>query len=139
AADSIVWCSARDAASAPRPYTRLLGLTNRGWPRHSGEDSILPNHVLSASEFDVDPPAKADRRHFEAIIAGTACEVILSRSRRSAQGSRVGRSPLLQDRPETTLSRARVPEHAWNEADRLMARSADAAKIGRIKSANACW
>jgi hypothetical protein len=139
AADSIAWCTARDLAAAPRPYTRLVGLTNRGWPRRSGEDSILPNHVLPASEFDVDPIAKADRRHFESIVAGTACEVVLSRSRRSAQGTRVGRSPLLQDRPETLLSRARVPEHAWNEADRLMARPADAAKIDRIRSANACW
>jgi hypothetical protein len=138
-ADSIAWCSARDLATAPRPYTRLLGLTNRSWPRRSGDDSILPSHVLAASEFDVDPQAKADRRHFEAIIAGAAHEVVLSRSRRSAQGSRVGRSPLLQDRPEMSLSRARVPEHAWNEADRLMARPVDAAKIGRIQSANACW
>lgn len=139
AADSIAWCSARDLASAPRPYTRLLGLTNRGWPRRSGEDSILPDHVLPASEFDVDPTARGDRRHFEAIIAGSACEVVLSRSRRSAQGSRVGRSPLLQDRSETPLSRARIPEHAWNESDRLMARPKDAAKIGRIASAKACW
>ena len=139
AADSIAWCSARDLATAPRPYTRLLGLTNRGWPRRSGEDSILPNHVLSASQFDVDPISKADRRHFESIIAGTTCEVVLSRSRRSAQGSRVGRSPLLQGRQEASLSRARVPEHAWNEADRLMARPADAAKIARIRSANTCW
>jgi RecB family exonuclease len=123
----------------PRPYMRLLGLTSRGWPRCSGEDSILPNHVLCANEFDVDPTAKADRRHFEAIIAGAPCEVVLSRSRRSAQGSQVGRSPLLQDWPETPLSRARIPQHAWNEADRLMARPADAAKIGQIRSANACW
>jgi hypothetical protein len=120
AADSIAWCSARDLACAPRPYTRLLGLTNRGWPRRSGEDSILPDHVLSASEFDVDPTAKADRRHFEAIIAGAACEVVLSRSRRSAQGSRVGRSPLAAGpigntavagaRPRARLERSRPPD-----------------------------
>jgi RecB family exonuclease len=139
AANSIAWCSARDLASAPRPYTRLLGLTNRGWPRRSGEDSILPDHVMPASEFDIDPTARADRRHFEAIVGGTACEIVLSRSRRSAQGSRVGRSPLLQDRSETSLSRARVPEHAWNESDRLMARPPDAARIPRIGSAKACW
>ncbi|AND92932.1 blr8087 [Bradyrhizobium diazoefficiens USDA 110] len=139
AADSIAWTTARILANAPRPYARLLGLTNRAWPRRSGEDSILPNHVLSSSEFDVDPTARADRRHFDAIVTGAAREVVLSRSRRSAQGSRVGRSPLLRDRPETPLSRARIPEHAWNEADRLMARPADAVKIARIGSANACW
>jgi hypothetical protein len=46
-----VWCPARDLAAAPRPFVRLLGLTNRG-PRRIGDDSILPNHILPASDFD---------------------------------------------------------------------------------------
>jgi hypothetical protein len=139
AADSIVWCSARDLAGAPRPHVRLLGLTNRGWPRRSGDDSILPDHVLSSHVFDVDPLTRSDRRHFEVIIEAASGEVVLSRSRRTAQGSRIGRSPLLQNRPEVPLSRARVPEHAFSESDRLMARLDDAAEIGRIRSANLCW
>src|SRR5262249_12868189 len=48
AADSVVWCRARDLAAAPRPHVRLLGLTNRSWPRRTGEDPILPGHVLPA-------------------------------------------------------------------------------------------
>jgi RecB family exonuclease len=139
AADSIVWCSARDLAAAPRPHVRLLGLTNRNWPRRAGGDAILPDHVLPADEFDVDPVAKADRRHFRVILQAASGEIVLSRSRRSAQGSRVGRSPLLRDRPESSLSRARIPEHAWSEADRLMARPEDAARIARMRSADLCW
>jgi len=139
AADSIVWCPARDLAAAPRPHVRLLGLTNRSWPRTAGDEPILPSHVLSADEFDVDPVARADRRHFRVILEAASGSVVLSRCRRSGQGSRVGRSPLLQDRPEIALSRARIPEHVFSEADRLMARPADAATIKRIQSARLCW
>src|SRR6185437_15109917 len=109
------------------------------WPRHAGNDSILPDHVLPSDEFDVDPLAKSDRRNFRVILAASSGDIVLSRSRRSAQGSRVGRSPLLLDRPEQSLSRARIPEHAWSEADRLMARPEDAAKIDRMRSAHLCW
>lgn len=139
AADSIVWCPARELAAAPRPHVRLLGLTDRSWPRRAGNDSIVPDHVLSADKFDVDPIAQADRRHFHVILEGASGDVVLSRSRRTAQGARVGRSPLLQEVPETYLSRARIPEHAWSESDRLMARPSDAAKVGGIASANLCW
>jgi PD-(D/E)XK nuclease superfamily len=139
AADSIVWCPARDLAGAPRTHVRLLGLTNRSWPRRAGEDPILPSHVLSADEYEVDPVARADRRHFRVILEAASGSAVLSRYRRSSQGSRVGRSPLLQGRPETALSRARIPEHAFSEADRLMARPADAAGVDRIRAAGACW
>jgi hypothetical protein len=139
AADSIVWCPARDLAAAPRPYVRLLGLTNRNWPRRIGDDPVLPNHVLPVHEFDPDPVSEADRRHFKIILHAAAGGAVLSRSRRGAQGSRVGRSPLLQDRAEVALSRARIPEHAFSEADRLMARPKEAAEIQQIKSAGQCW
>ncbi|MDT4738424.1 PD-(D/E)XK nuclease family protein [Bradyrhizobium sp. WYCCWR 12699] len=138
-ADSVVWCSARELATAPRPHVRLLGLTDRHWPRRQGNDSIVPDHVLSSAIVDVDPVAEADRRHFRIVVDAASAGAVLSRSRRSAQGSRVGRSPLLEGRPEKQLSRARVPEHAWNEADRIMARPQDAAQIERVRSAGACW
>src|SRR5262249_12921283 len=89
AGDSIVWCSARDLAAAPRPHVRLLGLTNRSWPRSAGEDPILPAHVLSVDDFDFDPVARADRRHFRVILETASGSVVLSRSRRSAQSSRL--------------------------------------------------
>ncbi|MBR0780739.1 PD-(D/E)XK nuclease family protein [Bradyrhizobium iriomotense] len=137
--DSIVWCSARELAAAPRAHVRLLGLTDRSWPRRAGDDSIVPDHVLSSTLLDVDPIARADRRHFQVILESASGGVVLSRSRRSAQGARVGRSPLLQDVPEISLSRARVPEHAWSQSDRLMARPNDAAKDGGMASADLCW
>jgi hypothetical protein len=65
--------------------------------------------------------------------------VVLSRSRRGAQGSRVGRSPLLQNRIEIVLSRERVPEHAFHQSDRLLARPEEAAGIEQIGSAGRCW
>lgn len=139
AADSIVWCTARDLVAAPRAHVRLIGLTNRGWPRNTGEDPVLPGHVLAADQFDADPAGRADRRHFDVILEAASGSAVLSRSRRSSQGSRVGRSPLLQGRPETALSRARIPEHAFSEADRLMARPADAAGVDRIRAAESCW
>ncbi|WP_456708567.1 PD-(D/E)XK nuclease family protein [Bradyrhizobium sp. USDA 4452] len=139
AADSIVWCSARDLAAAPRRHVRLLGLTNRSWPRRIGDDPILPRHVLSELELDVDPPSRADRRHFTIILDAASGGAVLSRSRRGSEGSRVGRSPLSEDQPETALSRARIPEHACSEADRLMARPEEAAEIKRIRSAALCW
>ena len=139
AADAVVWCPAADLAAAPRAHVRLLGLTNRGWPRASGEDPILPNHILPAEHFDVDPIAHADRRHFASIIAAAEGSISLSRSRRGAQGARVGRSPLLPDVPETVLSRERIPEHAFNRSDRLLARPKEAAQIAQIGSASRCW
>jgi hypothetical protein len=139
AADAVVWCSAADLAAAPRPHVRLVGLTNRGWPRGSGEDPVLPNHVLPADDFDADPVARADRRHFAVILGAATGSVVLSRSRRGAQGSRVGRSPLLQNRKETVFARERIPEHAFNQSDRLLARPAEAAGIDQIGSAGRCW
>jgi hypothetical protein len=139
AADSIVWCPARDLAAAPRPYVRLLGLTNRNWPRRIGDDAVLPNHVLPVRDFDPDPVSRMDRRHFRVILNAAAGGAVLSRSRRGAQGSRVGRSPLLEHRVEVALSRARIPEHAFSEADRLMARPKEAAGNKQIKSAGQCW
>jgi hypothetical protein len=139
AADAVVWCPAGDLAAAPRPHVRLLGLTNRGWPRGTGEDPILPNHVVPADDFDADPVARADRRHFAVILGAATASAVLSRSRRGAQGGRVGRSPLLQNRTEIVLSRERIPEHAFNQSDRLLARPEEAAGMDQIGSAGRCW
>jgi PD-(D/E)XK nuclease superfamily protein len=139
AADSVVWCPARDLAAATRPWVRLLGLTSRAWPRRMADDPIVPHHVLPPESFDPDPVSRADRRHFHVIVDGATGGAVLSRSRRGAQGSRVGRSPLLRDQPEEALSRAHTPEHAFSEADRLMARPEEASELKRIKSATQCW
>jgi hypothetical protein len=140
AGDSVVWAPAAHVAAAPRPWLRLLGLTSRAWPRRMSEDSILPHHIVSAALFDPDPTPEADRRTFTVLLGSAKTGVVLSRSQRSAHGHRLGPSPLLAPgRVERGLSRARIPEHAFSEADRLMARPAEAVATPRIRSATQSW
>jgi hypothetical protein len=140
AADSVVWGPATHLAACPRPWMRLLGMTGRAWPRRGAEDPILPDHLIAAKELDPDPIPEADRRCFAVLTAAARAGLVLSRSRRSAQGHRLGRSPLLpHGRPERALSRARIPEHAFSEADRLMARPEEAASVDQMMSASQCW
>jgi PD-(D/E)XK nuclease superfamily len=140
AGDSVVWAPASHVATAPRPWLRLLGLTSRAWPRRVSEDPILPHHIVSAELFDPNPTPEADRRTFAVLLASASTGVVLSRSRRSAHGHRLGPSPLLpQGQTERVLSRARIPEHAFSEVDRLMARPQEAVATPRIRSATQCW
>ena len=140
AAASVVWCPAAHLAAAPRPWVRLLGLTARAWPRRMTEDPILPQYIASPSAFDADPIPQIDRRALAVILATAGAGLVLSRSRRNPQGNRVGPSPLLsQGLKEQALARARIPEHAFSEADRLMARPAEARAISQIASASHAW
>jgi hypothetical protein len=140
ASDSIVWAPAAHVAAAPRPWMRLLGLTSRAWPRRMSEDPILPHHIAVAEVFDTDPRPEADRRIFAVLLSSAQSGIVLSRSRRNAHGNRLGPSPLLpQGLSEEALARARIPEHAFSEADRLMARPQEALTIPHIESATACW
>jgi hypothetical protein len=139
-ADSVVWAPAAHLASSPRSWIRLLGLTSGGWPRGGVEDAILPDHVIPRKQFDPDPVTEADRRAFLIIAGSAGGELVLSRSRRNAQGSRLGHSPLLPTTQKSrVLARARIPEHAFSESDRLMVRPSEAAGLSRIKSASQCW
>jgi hypothetical protein len=140
AGDSVVWGPAAHLAACPRPWMRLIGMTGRAWPRRGAEDPILPDHLISAMELDPDPMPEADRRCFAVLANAAHAGLVLSRSRRSAQGHRLGPSPLLpHGRPERALSRARIPEHAFSEADRLMARPEEAALVDHVLSASQCW
>jgi len=140
AGDSVVWAPAAHVAAAPRPWLRLLGLTSRAWPRRMSADPILPDHIVSADLFDRDPMPERDRRTFAVLLGSAGTGIVLSRSRRSAHGHRLGPSALLAPgRVECALSRARIPEHAFSESDRLMARPADALGTSRIRSATQGW
>jgi hypothetical protein len=140
AGDSVVWAPAAHVAAAPRPWVRLLGLTSRAWPRQMSEDPILPHHVAPAQAFDPDPIPEADRRTFAVLLSSAGAGIVLSRSRRNAHGSRLGTSPLLPEGlDERVLARARIPEHAFSEADRLMARPQEALRTPHIHSATKCW
>ena len=103
------------------------------------EDPLLPAHLVPPSLLDVLPLAEADRRDFRTIGATTATSLVLSFGRRDATGRLLGRSPLLADGPVTHLRRARIPDHAMSEADRLMARPGEFATSARAKNAIDCW
>jgi hypothetical protein len=125
---------------APRPYVWLLGLTSGTWPRRSREDPLLPDHLLSKNLLDSDPIGNQQRRSFELIREQASGACMISRSRRSAQGGLLPISPLLASLgPAKALKRGRIPDHAFSETDRLLARPQDAAASPRIRAAMNCW
>ncbi|WP_316228525.1 PD-(D/E)XK nuclease family protein [Bradyrhizobium sp. SZCCHNR2023] len=135
-----VWCPASSLAAAPRRFVRLLGLTTRSWPRRSGEDPLLPSHILSREALDSESLTEQDRRAYAIITAQAGGALVLSRSRRNAQGGLQAPSPLVPHGPRTaTLKRARIPSHAFSEADRLLARPEEAATSPALRTADACW
>jgi len=137
---AIVWTPAAALAAAPRPWVRLLGLNSRWWPRPAVDDPLLPDHLIPREALVPLATPERDRRCFEAIRAG-ARTLICSRARRDRDGRVLGRSPLLPETPPERgyLRRARVPEHAAGEADRLFARPRELAATDRALSTRDCW
>ncbi|MBX3575090.1 MAG: PD-(D/E)XK nuclease family protein [Mesorhizobium sp.] len=139
-AGAIAWVPAWQLAAAPRSFVRLLGLTGRSWPRATLEDPLLPDHMVSAKLLDLDPPNEADRRAFAIITGYASSGLVLSRSRRDAQGALTGPSPLLDpSQPVTTLARVSSVRHAASEADRLSARPSETASHPLSGTAVRCW
>jgi hypothetical protein len=137
---SAVWCPASHLAAVPRPFVRLLGMNARSWPRRTAEDPLLPSHILPGHLFDCDPITDADRRAFQVITAQASGGCVLSTSRRNAQGGLLAASPLLPpDSPKRVFMRARLAEHAFSEADRLLARPGEAATVPLLAQATSCW
>ena len=135
-----VWCPASHLAAAPRPFVRLLGLTTRSWPRRAGEDPLVPSHILPRDALNSESVTEQDRRAYAIITAQSAGALVLSRSRRNAQGGQEAPSPLVPHGARTTvLKRARVPTHAFSEADRLLARPEEAAISPVLRAADGCW
>lgn len=134
------WCPASHLAAAPRRFVRLLGLTTRSWPRRSGEDPLAPSHILSRNALNSQSVTEQDRRAYEIITAQADGALVLSRSRRNAQGGLQAPSPLVPHGPRTTaLKRARIPSHVFSESDRLLARPEEAATSPMLRAADACW
>lgn len=137
---SVAWMPASALAASPRRFARLLGLNSSRWPRGISEDRLIPDHVIATTELDPLPVTLADRRDFETILATAKQQVVLSRARRDSDGRLLGRSPLLTDRGvETYLRRNAVPQHAFSESDRLMARRVEFAQSTQAASASDCW
>ena len=137
---SMAWMPAGTLAASPRRFVRLLGLNAGRWPRRSSEDRLLPDHIIPAAELDPLPAALMDRQDFQTILATTEELVVLSRARRDGDGRLMGRSSLLVDQPaETYLRATAAPEHAFSEADRLLARPAEFAATEEARFAICCW
>ena len=140
-AGAIVWASAAELAAAPRPHVRLLGLASRSWPRGAREDPLLPDHVLNGATLHDRTVTEADRQAFAAILASTQAAVTLSRPRRDAEARRKAPSPLLRDLDdrEASLPPRRLPEHAFSEADRRLARPDELDRDPHAQRARATW
>jgi hypothetical protein len=136
--NSVVWCPASHLAASPRPFTRLLGLTSRSWPRSENDDPLIPHHILSRRTLRPVTTAERDRQNFEVIRAGTRSVLVLSRSERSAKGSILSPSALWPAN-QIVRKRDRIPEHAFSEPDRLLARPQDAGQLQHVRQTQLCW
>ncbi len=138
--NSIVWAPAAHLAAAPRRYVRLLGLSGRAWPRAESEDALLPNHLLPRRQLQPLSDTERDRLCFAILLRHSDGEVVLSRSRRSSEGSLLAQSSLWpRELKPLVRNRARIPEHAFSESDRLLARPEEAGQSALVTSSRACW
>jgi PD-(D/E)XK nuclease superfamily len=138
--NSIVWGPAQHFATVPRPYMRLLGLCGRGWPRKEGIDPLMPDHLIARSTINLPSTTELDRESFSALLHSNGVELIVSRARRSAAGSLQSRSPLWpQTLAETIQHRLRVPQHAFSESDRVLARPLEARDAPLVRSSRHSW
>jgi PD-(D/E)XK nuclease superfamily len=137
-ANSVVWCPASHLAASPRPFVRLLGLTNRSWPRFENDDPLIPDHLLERRILHGLTTADRDRLHFDVIRSGTREVLVLSRPERNAKGSILSPSSLWPE-DEVIHKRDRIPAHAFNEADRLLARPREAGQLEHVRQSQLCW
>ncbi|URK86337.1 PD-(D/E)XK nuclease family protein (plasmid) [Rhizobium sp. RCAM05350] len=137
-ANSVVWCPASHLVSCPRPFTRLFGFTSRSWPRADHDDPLIPHHMLDRRKLHPVSTAERDRLHFEIIRAQTHELLVLSRAQRNARGGQLSPSTLWPG-DSVIHKRDRVPEHAFSEADRLLARARDAGQLAHVRQAQLCW
>jgi RecB family exonuclease len=82
--------------------------------------------------------AERDRLHFDIIRAQTREQLVLSRPQRNAKGSLLSPSSLWPG-DSVVHKRDRVPEHAFSEADRLLARARDAGQLAHVRQSQLCW
>ena len=135
----VVWGSAADLVSAPRKYVRLIGVSARSWPRGEADDPILPERMMQGRKSGVST-TDIDRRHFSILVAAAEGDCVVSCSSRSAEGTILGPSPLWPTNVAATqLGRTRIPCHAANEADRLLARPGEARTNPQIEAAQRSW
>jgi hypothetical protein len=135
---SVVWGPARHFVGAPRAYVRLIGLNSGSWPRRTTEDPLLPEHLRSWPSIEAESITQEDRSAFHRITA-RAQDCTISFSRRDGAGRPLSASPLVSAHAAKLLTRGRIPAHAFNEADRLMARPKEAVQSPRVARSLECW
>lgn len=138
-AASIAIITAAELAGAPRRFVWLLGLNSRKWPRGLQEDRLLPGHIVPRELVNPLGNTAIDRLLYRRILATTSNECVSSYSRRGPDGRLQGVSPLIREKDATVLQRSRVPEHAFSESDRLLARAEEFAASEAARSADRCW
>lgn len=136
---NVVWAPAAHLAGAPRPHVRLLGLTSRAWPRSTSEDPLLPDHIMPRHRLEPVPGPELDVRLFEILCGQAQGSLVLSRSRRSAEGAMLAPSRLFPEDEAVVLAKVRTPVHAFNEADRLLARPLEAREQPALALGRAAW
>lgn len=136
---NVVWAPAAHLAGAPRPHVRLLGLTGRAWPRSTLEDPLLPDHIMPRYRLEPVPRPELDVRLFEVLCAQARGSLVLSRSRRSAEGAMLAPSRLFPEEEAVVLAKVRTPVHAFNEADRLLARPLEAREQTALALGRTAW
>jgi hypothetical protein len=138
--NSLVWSPASHLIGAPRHWVRLLGFDGRAWPRPESEDALVPNHVLARRRLVPVSIMEQDRAAFTMLFGHTPQGIVISRGQRSAEGALQCASALW---PASIVpqaqTRSRTPQHAFSDADRLLARPSEAGKSPRIKATRACW
>jgi hypothetical protein len=97
--------------------------------------------MISGGMLDPTWITKEDRRNFHIIRERAAKELVISRSRRDAQGKILPPSSLVTEvaATEMALKRTRTPGHAFGEGDRLLARPREAAERPHVVAATQCW
>jgi hypothetical protein len=137
---AILWAPASAVAAVPRPFTWLIGLSSRSWPRRATEDPLLPDHVIPNARLDPLPVHQADRRDFQSIGSMTIRQLVCSRARRDGEGRINGISPLYpRNVDELYLAQSREPEHAASVSDRLFARPSEFAALPHARATSLTW
>lgn len=137
-AGSVVWGTADQVANAPRDRVRLLGLSSNVWPRRASDDAILPHHIVDRQIIAPVPVAGYDRACF-ATLRENSSEFVASLARRGSRGTLQTPGPLWPVGQDTVLHRLRVPDHAFSENDRLMARPSEAKTYIPVERTRAAW
>lgn len=127
-----VFMNAENLACSPRRYVLLIGLTSRSWPRHDGEDPLIPDHVIPDDKLNPISRHFLDELDFQTISETTERELTLCWPRRDKDGRRCEPSSLITSQVigfAKELGRSRIAEVAISEGDRLFSRPTEFALV----------